>query len=117
MKASNSDLEELWQSISYAYEQWKQPIPWWLGLARRVFRALLLIGLEAGVTAIDSASTYLDRRLWPVPILPREKNPNIEGWTALRLTNAIKSKWLAKTAAAARPARKGHVDGRHLRSD
>jgi hypothetical protein len=41
MKPSNSDLEELWQRIEYAYEQRRQPVPWYIRLARRGYWALL----------------------------------------------------------------------------
>jgi hypothetical protein len=41
VKASNCDLEDLWQGIAYRYEQHNRRIPFLLRLARRIFRGLL----------------------------------------------------------------------------
>lgn len=42
MKPSNSDLEDLWQAIAFAFEQRGRRIPRWLCSARRAYQALLL---------------------------------------------------------------------------
>ena len=42
MKPSHADLEDLWPGIAYGWERRGRPVPRWLRLVRRIYRAILL---------------------------------------------------------------------------